>query len=140
MRSVQVKAAVVSEDFKESFAREALNYGHTLGHAIERDSKYQLRHGECVSIGMIFMAHLQYNLGIMTSIVRDQHVSILKSLGLPISYRRDAWPTLLGAMSLDKKTRGSALRFVTLDGLGSTSRLENPSADDLYNAYLEVSS
>ena len=140
VRSVQVKAAVVSEDFKESFAREALNYGHTLGHAIERDSKYQLRHGECVSIGMIFMAHLQYNLGMMTSIVRDQHVSILKSLGLPISYRRDAWPTLLGAMSLDKKTRGSALRFVTLDGLGSTSRLENPSADDLYNAYLEVSS
>lgn len=139
-RSVQVKASVVSEDFKESFAREALNYGHTLGHAIERDSKYQLRHGECVSIGMAFMAHLQFRLGIINQAERDLHLVTLKSLDLPISYKRDAWPRLLSAMSLDKKSRGSVLRFVILDGLGSTSRLENPAIDDLYNAYLEVSS
>jgi 3-dehydroquinate synthase len=140
VRSVEVKASVVSEDFKESFAREALNYGHTLGHAVERDAQYLLRHGECVSIGMAFMAHLQYRLGIITQLERDRHLSTLMTLGLPIAYKREAWPGLLAAMSLDKKTRGTSLRFVILDGLGSTSRLENPEVEDLYSAYLEVSS
>jgi len=66
-RAVAVKAEVVSSDFKENFAREALNYGHTLGHAIELESKFSLRHGECVAIGMAFMAHLQLALGLITS-------------------------------------------------------------------------
>ena len=58
-RAVTVKADVVNQDFKESDLREILNYGHTFGHAVEKHSGYQLRHGECVSIGMAFMAHLQ---------------------------------------------------------------------------------
>ncbi len=139
-RSVQVKALVVSEDFKESFIREALNYGHTLGHAVESDSKYSLRHGECVAIGMVFIAALQKNLGLLTVEDFDKHLHILKSLGLPVSYSRDAWPQLFAAMSLDKKARGKALRFVTLDGIGRTGRLENPDEADLAKAYEEVSS
>lgn len=138
--SVQVKANVVSEDFKESFAREALNYGHTLGHAIERESKYSLKHGECVAIGMVFVAALQKNLGSMAVEDFEKHLHILKSLGLPVSYSRNSWPALLSAMSLDKKSRGKALRFVTLDGIGKTSRLENPQESELAKAYEEVSS
>jgi len=61
-RAVKVKADVVSKDFKESKLREILNYGHTLGHAIEKDSKYKLRHGEAVSIGMVFAAELSKEL------------------------------------------------------------------------------
>lgn len=139
-RSVQVKANVVTEDFKESFAREALNYGHTLGHAIEKDSKYALKHGECVAIGMVFVAALQKNLGSMAVEDFQKHLDILKSLGLPVSYSKDSWPALLLAMSLDKKSRGKALRFVTLDGIGKTSRLENPVEAELSKAYEEVSS
>jgi 3-dehydroquinate synthase len=139
-RSVQVKAKVVSEDFKESFAREALNYGHTLGHAIELDSKFSLRHGECVSIGMIFIAALQRNLGQISQEIFERHVRILTDIGLPTTYDAGAWSKLLVSMSLDKKSRGSAIRFVTLNGLGATNRLENPDESLLSQTYFEVSS
>jgi 3-dehydroquinate synthase len=139
-RSVEVKARVVSEDFKESFAREALNYGHTLGHAIELDSKFSLRHGECVSIGMVFIASLQKRLGTMSEDIYQEHLRILTNLGLPIKYSLSAWPKLMATMSLDKKSRGKAIRFVTLDGIGKTSRLENPDEALLAEIYAEVSS
>ena len=139
-RSVAVKASVVSEDFKESFARESLNYGHTFGHAVELDSKYALRHGECVSIGLAFIAHLQFRLGVISLEQRDLHLDILTKLALPIRYSEGQWPTLLAHMARDKKSRGKSLRFVTLSGLGSTARLENPSESDLEAAYMEVSS
>jgi len=139
-RAIAVKANVVSQDFKESFAREALNYGHTLGHAIELESKFSMRHGECVSIGMAFMAQLQLNLGLITNDLAKDHLCILEGLGLPTSYKRAAWPILLANMSLDKKARGKSLRFVTITGIGKTDRLENPGEKVLFAAYEKVSS
>ena len=139
-RAIAVKARVVSQDFKESFAREALNYGHTLGHAIELESKFSMRHGECVAIGMAFMAQLQLSLGLITEDLAKDHLDILEGLGLPTSYRRGAWPILLANMSLDKKARGKSLRFVTITGIGKTDRLENPDEKVLFAAYEKVSS
>lgn len=139
-RAVAVKAEVVSSDFKENFAREALNYGHTLGHAIELESKFSLRHGECVAIGMAFMSQLQLALGLITSELAQEHLDILQALELPISYKRQSWPTLLANMSLDKKARGKSLRFVTITGIGKTDRLENPDEQVLLAAYEKVSS
>ena len=139
-RAIAVKANVVSQDFKENFAREALNYGHTLGHAIELESRFSMRHGECVAIGMAFMAQLQLVLGIITKELAQDHLDILENLGLPTSYKRGAWPILLANMSLDKKSRGKSLRFVTITGIGKTDRLENPDEKVLYSAYEKVSS
>ena len=139
-RAIAVKANVVSQDFKENFAREALNYGHTLGHAIELESKFSMRHGECVAIGMAFMAQLQFALGMITKELAQDHLDILENLGLPTSYKRGAWPILLANMSLDKKSRGKSLRFVTITGIGKTDRLENPDEKLLYSAYEKVSS
>ncbi len=139
-RAIAVKANVVSQDFKENFAREALNYGHTLGHAIELESRFSMRHGECVAIGMAFMAQLQLALGIITKELAQDHLDILENLGLPTSYKRGAWPILLANMSLDKKSRGKSLRFVTITGIGKTDRLENPDEKVLYSAYEKVSS
>lgn len=139
-RSIAVKAAVVSVDFKESYDREALNYGHTLGHAIELDCKFELRHGECVSIGMAFMAQLQLSLGLISPELAAQHLDILDKLGLPTTYKRDAWPALLANMYLDKKSRGKTLRLVTIKGIGATDRLENPDEKVLFAAYEKVSS
>ncbi len=139
-RAIAVKAKVVSSDFKESFDREVLNYGHTLGHAIELHCKYELRHGECVAIGMAFMAQLQLSLGLITSELAQQHLDILKNLGLPTSYKRQAWPSLLASMYLDKKSRGKTLRLVTIQGIGITDRLENPDEKILLEAYEKVSS
>ena len=138
-RSVSVKASVVSEDFKESFAREALNYGHTFGHAIESLSKYSLRHGECVAIGMTFIAELSTALGIIDSSTLELHYEILGSLGLPTSIPAEfnyfSWSDFLAIMKLDKKSRGNSLRFVTLDGIGKTQRLETMSEVELIAAY-----
>ena len=139
-RAIAVKANVVSQDFKENFAREALNYGHTLGHAIELESRFSMRHGECVAIGMAFMAQLQFALGMITKELAQDHLDILENLGLPTSYKRGAWPILLANMSLDKKSRGKSLRFVTITGIGKTDRLENPDEKLLYSAYEKVSS
>ncbi len=139
-RSVKVKSEVVSVDFKESFDREILNYGHTFGHAVELDSKYSLRHGECVSIGMIFVVELSLALGMVSEEIVALHKEILTNLGLPTSYRNDSWESLLGHMRLDKKSRGSTLRFVVLDGLGKTQRVEGPEEGALLAAYEKVCS
>jgi 3-dehydroquinate synthase len=139
-RAIAVKAKVVSSDFKESFDREILNYGHTLGHAIELHCKYELRHGECVSIGMAFMAQLQLSLGLIGVELAQKHLEILENLGLPTTYQRQAWPSLLASMYLDKKSRGKTLRLVTIKGIGITDRLENPDEKILLAAYEKVSS
>ena len=139
-RSVKVKGAVVSQDFKESFAREALNYGHTLGHAVELDCGYSMRHGECVAIGMAFMANLQLDLGLISQELAADHLQILQDLDLPIKYKRESWSKLLAHMAVDKKSRGSSLRLVTISEIGKTDRLENPDHKTLYAAYEKVSS
>ena len=139
-RSVKVKGDVVSSDFKESFDREILNYGHTFGHAVELDAKYMLRHGECVSIGMIFVAELSFDLDLISAELLTAHRDILMNLGLPTSYESTSWETLLGHMKLDKKARGNTIRFVALDGLGKTQRVEGPDERALLRAYEKVCS
>jgi len=137
-RSVAVKARVVSSDFKESFEREILNYGHTLGHAIERHSNFALRHGEAVSIGLIFAAHLsQGHCGLDEKVV-SQHIRLLSNIGLPISYEHSAFAELLALMSIDKKARGKAIRFVGISEVGKTQRIEGLSTDDLAHAYEKI--
>lgn len=134
-RSVAVKAAVVSGDFKESFDREILNYGHTFGHAVELHSKYSLRHGECVAIGMCFIAYLSEKLNLISAELRELHIATLAGLGLPTSYAQGQWPELIAAMRLDKKSRGNSLRFVVITEIGKTQRLENPNESELIAAY-----
>ena len=139
-RAVKVKAQVVSVDFKESFAREILNYGHTLGHAVEIHSKFKLRHGEAVSIGLVYAAELAAARSLISSEILAMHRDLLTNLNLPITYDRTAWATLRPILALDKKSRGATIRFVTLTGLGSTSRLEDLTSDELDAAYERISS
>lgn len=138
-RSVAVKARVVGEDLKEAGLREILNYGHTLGHAIELSERYQWRHGAAVSVGMVFAAELGRLAGKLEDDVVDRHREILGSLGLPTTYRGDRWEQLLSAMRRDKKSRGDLLRFVVLDGVGQPTRLEGPDPTLLAAAYAEIS-
>jgi 3-dehydroquinate synthase len=88
---------------------------------------------------MAFMAQLQFDLGLISKELAQDHVDILQSLGLPVTYSRQAWPKLLANMWLDKKTRGKSLRFVTITSIGKTDRLENPDEKVLYAAYEKVS-
>lgn len=120
--SVGVKAGVVSRDFKESHEREILNYGHTLGHAIEKHSGYSLRHGEAVSIGMCFAADLSVKLSGLSGSIAEQHREILQSLELPVTYSATAFDALFDLMQSDKKRGADGLRFVTLKALSATDR------------------
>lgn len=138
-RSVRVKAEVVAEDLTEQGRREILNYGHTLGHAIERAERYRWRHGAAVSIGMVFAAELSRLLGRLDDATADRHRRVLESLGLPTHYRSGAFGSLLETMRLDKKARGSRLRFVVLDGLARPGRADDPDPSLLAAAYAEVS-
>lgn len=138
-RAVSVKAGVVGADFKESFLREILNYGHTLGHAIETHSNYQLRHGEAVSIGMCFVAELSASTIGLSESVLNQHYEILQSLKLPTKYDRAAWSDLFELMQLDKKVKNGDLRFVAITDVGICTRIEAPNSEDLQAAYERIS-
>jgi len=137
-RSIKVKAEVVSSDLKESGLREILNYGHTLAHAIEKNERYEWRHGAAVAVGMHFAAELGRLAGRLDDATADRHRTILESVGLPLSYRYDQWPKLLETMKVDKKSRGNLLRFIVLDGLGKPTVLEGPDPAVLLAAYGEV--
>ena len=139
-RAIQVKASVVSDDFRELGAREILNYGHTLGHAIEHAERYQWRHGAAISIGMVFAAELSQIVAGLPREVIDRHRRIFTSLGLPIDYPVDRWPHLLGTMQRDKKSRAGVLRFVILDAVGHARVLAIPDESVLVAAYHELQS
>lgn len=139
-RAVSVKASVVSKDYKESFAREALNYGHTLGHAIEIHAKYQLRHGEAVAIGMVFVAELAAARGLIDASTVALHRELLTKFNLPTTFERGAWSKLAPLLALDKKARGKTLRFVVLDAIGSTVRIEDVTSAELDAAYEMIAS
>jgi len=137
-RAIRVKADVVAADLRESHLREVLNYGHTLGHAVERREGYRWRHGSAVSIGMIFAAELARRAGRLDDVTAARHRRVLTSIGLPTSYDPDALPDLLAIMRNDKKTRAGVLRFVVLDGLAKPGRLEGPAPELLAAAYAAV--
>ncbi len=143
-RAVRIKAEVVAADLRESSLREILNYGHTFGHAIEQVENYTWRHGEAVAVGMVYVAELARLTGHLDGAEGDalvaRHRAVLEAVGLPTTYRADRWEALLTAMRRDKKSRGSVLRFVVLDGLRRPTRLTGPSDASLRAAYALVSS
>ncbi len=142
-RAVAVKAAVVSDDLREArpggLGREVLNYGHTFAHAIEQVEHYSWRHGDAVSVGLVYVAALARLAGRLDSGTAQRHRSVLSGLGLPTSYAAGRFPALLDAMRVDKKARGDLLRFVVLDGVGRPGLLEGPDIALLEAAYAEVS-
>ncbi|WBB99194.1 3-dehydroquinate synthase [Solwaraspora sp. WMMA2080] len=137
-RAVRVKADVVGDDLRESGLREVLNYGHTLAHAIEKVEDYRWRHGHAVSVGLVYAATLARLAGRLDATVADRHASVLAALGLPTTYRADAWPQLLATMRVDKKARGSRLRLVVLDALARPGILDGPADTLLAEAYRQV--
>ena len=137
-RAIKVKAIVVAEDFREEGLRETLNYGHTLGHAIELAERYKWRHGAAVSIGMVFAAELARLNGRLSMAEVQRHRDILASLGLPVSYPADKWPQLLANMRIDKKARAGSLRFIVLDEIGKPRIMHAPTDEILFTAFQEI--
>lgn len=135
--SIQVKAEVVSSDEKESSLRNLLNFGHTIGHAIEAVLTPQALHGECVSIGMIKEAELARYLGILSPVAVARLTKCLAAYNLPVDVQEKAFlkkvggkvhqlklDTLLAKMAIDKKNDGSKIRCVLLESIGKCYQLK----------------
>ncbi|WP_323792994.1 3-dehydroquinate synthase [Nocardioides sp.] len=147
-RAIRVKIDVVVADLKEAGGseltgahpgREALNYGHTLAHAIERAEDYEIRHGEAVAIGCVFVAELAHRASGLSAEIVERHREAFSRVGLPTSYEGAGFEELLATMRLDKKSRGNQLRFVVLSDVGVPTVLAGPSEDDLRAAFVAMS-
>jgi 3-dehydroquinate synthase len=123
LRSVEIKAQVVSEDEREAGLREVLNFGHTLGHALEAAAGYALPHGNAVAIGMVLEARLGEALGVTRDGTADRLARIVERLGLPLAPPRDLDRTaVMGFARADKKARRGRPRFVLLEEPGRVAR------------------
>ena len=140
LKSVTVKAAVVGSDFKEGKLREILNYGHTLGHALEKKSDYSLRHGEAVAIGLHFASILsERELGLDSG--ATVHLKqLLRKFDLPstVETGKFRFSELLALMAGDKKSRDGRIRFVGIRAPGEPDWIEGVSDSVLAETYEKI--
>ncbi len=120
-RCIALKAAVIEEDEREQGRRAILNYGHTVGHALENSAGYgQWLHGEAVSLGMAVAASLAEQAGLCTQAEVNRQNQLLAALGLPVSYRGSVKARdILGAIQLDKKVVSKRVRWILPEHIGS---------------------
>ena len=118
--AVQVKIGVVSEDERESSRRAILNFGHTLGHAVEAASGYEILHGEAVSLGMVAALTLGEARGVTASGLAARARALLDQLGLPVDLKARVSPAVVDRIEVDKKRRADMVRFVLVPRPGET--------------------
>lgn len=115
-RSCEIKAEVVSKDEREGGLRAVLNYGHTVGHALEKSENYTMRHGYAVAIGMVFAARLAHKTGLCDPSVPNRVEKLITSYGLPtdlsVLSRKPTVAELMDTMLIDKKAEGGKVKFV----------------------------
>jgi 3-dehydroquinate synthase len=127
--AVQVKIGVVSEDERESGRRAILNFGHTVGHAVEAASGYELLHGEAVSLGMIAALALGEARGLTAPGLRARTQALLARLSLPVDLRGRLTAEVLERIEVDKKRRSDAVRFVFVTRPGDAVLVDIPLKD-----------
>ena len=120
-RSITIKADVVSRDERETLGiRTLLNYGHTIGHALEAATAYgELLHGEAVSIGMVAAGFISQKMGFVQENLIERQNHVLKRFGLPTLYPNVDLELIRKAMLVDKKNKSGALTWVLLEDIGS---------------------
>ncbi len=130
-RCCQCKADVVTEDETETSGRRAiLNYGHTIGHAIEAVYGYgEYLHGEAISIGMVAEAEMAKQLGMVDDAFCDRQRAIFKSAGLPVACPTGKETELIDAMTRDKKVASGKLKFILPTKLGDVKSVSSPLSD-----------
>jgi 3-dehydroquinate synthase len=121
--SVRIKAEVVAEDEKEQGRRASLNFGHTVGHAVEAASGYALLHGEAIAIGMAAEALLAVELGMLAKDEAEKLTATLQRFGLPTEIPSDLpFDRLEELMRQDKKARAGEIRFALISSVGKMAR------------------
>jgi len=134
-RNVAIKANVVSQDEREHGLRAILNFGHTIGHAIEHVLHFDLRHGECVALGMVAANRIAVARGMIAAEVGERTVRLLERLGLPTRLTKPVDPAQIATTCrLDKKVRAGAVHFVLLSAIGQTQRVADVTDDEIADA------
>jgi 3-dehydroquinate synthase len=135
-RSCEIKAAVVAEDEKEQGLRAILNFGHTVGHALESATQYKCyRHGEAIAIGMVTACLIGEDLRITPPEVTQEVSACLAACGLPVEFPARVDPgAIQAAMTLDKKTQSGRLRFVIAEHIGKVRIVDGVSPDVVWRA------
>ena len=134
-RNCQIKAQVVSEDERESGLRAILNYGHTLGHAIESEMQYQWPHGACVAVGMVAACRISLGRGTISQEQAARVKTLLERMELPTRLDKPiATSALLERMKRDKKVRQGKIRFVLPDGIGQVSIVDDVTEAEMIEA------
>ena len=117
-RSVEIKARVVEEDERDLGLRNILNYGHTIGHAIETVSDFQMMHGAAVAVGMLAAARISNRMGFLDAAAVTRLSRLIERAGLMTDMPRHGADRVLQAMQHDKKIVGGRVRFVLLRAIG----------------------
>ena len=121
-RNLRIKASVVETDEREHGLRAILNFGHTIGHAVEKSTAYDLRHGEAVALGMVAAGHISTALGLLDPAEADRIATLLTTFNLPLVAPEPLDTDAVVALTqADKKVRDRRRRWVLLDGIGNTT-------------------
>jgi 3-dehydroquinate synthase len=138
-RNVAIKAAVVADDEREAGCRAHLNFGHTLGHAIEADAGFgQLGHGQAVGLGMVAANHIAAARGLLDAPSADRVTALLRRLALPVTRDGLDFQTLRAIMQHDKKARAGTIRFVLAETLGRVELYDDVTEAELRNAVAAI--
>lgn len=132
--SCKIKKRVVEEDPKETSIRGYLNFGHSIGHAIEKLSDFRLFHGQCVAIGIHAALILSHRLGYLTQEEIQEALALLTAYGLPVSVSGLEPKKILAAMKSDKKMVGSKIKFIILQAMGEAAIYRDFTDEDLMDA------
>lgn len=134
-RSCQIKGSVVEEDPKEKGVRAHLNFGHTVGHAVEKLSDFRLSHGYSVALGMKAAAYLSKKLGYLSGEDISEMLSVFASFGLPVSLPlEEDSREILQATKSDKKMAGKQIKFIILTAVGTAQIYREFTDEDLLEA------
>ena len=139
-RSCEIKGAVVEQDPKEQGIRATLNFGHTIGHAVEKLSKFTLFHGQCVAVGSVAAAYLSMKKGLLTQTDYEQIRQVISDYGLPVSVSSDLFHAdeILKTTKSDKKMQAGRIKFILLEQIGKAVIDTSLSDTDLLEGINEI--
>ncbi len=137
-KNCSIKAAVVEEDERETGARADLNFGHTIGHAVEAALDFSLTHGQCVGLGMIAAADIALGRGLITAAEYDRIVGTLKKYGFKTSVALPEDEEIERLMAHDKKKTNGRLKFVLPAGIGKVVQVTDVSPEEIKRAVMKI--
>lgn len=137
-RSLCIKRDVVERDPKEKGDRALLNFGHTIGHAVEKMNEFALLHGECVSVGMVAAAELSVMRGVLSREAANEVTALLMNFGMMTTVSVLEREAFLSVCHRDKKADGAKIKFVLLKGIGEAYIDSEVSDEEIWTAFQTI--